>query len=154
MQEPGIKSALVYKPHTLFQMVPTWRNNNCRSFVWPHVYIRVSVCARACVVPHQRPHPSTATWPPGRPPFPCYLPAVLHPFTFIAHSSVPPTARWLEVMTSVVLDGVGVVRLPAFFLQVTSRCTNSFLHIYKIIRGEQTRMVFLPFSHQLWPTLV
>lgn len=134
-----------------FQTLPAWRNNYCRSFVWPRVYIRVSVCAHACVVPHQHPHPSTAAWPPGRPPFPRYLPAILHPFTFTAHSSVPPTARWLEVMTSVVL---GVVCLPAFFLRVTSRCTNSFLHIHKMIRGEQTSMVFMPFSHQLWPTLL
>lgn len=77
----------------IFRTLPAWRNNNGLSFVWPRVYIHVSVCARACVVPHQRPHPSTATWPPGRPPFPRCLPAVLHPFTFTAHSSVPPTAR-------------------------------------------------------------
>lgn len=66
-------------PTLLFQMVPAWRNNNCRSFVWPRVYICVSVCAHACVVPHQRPHPFTATWPPGRPPFPRYRPAILIP---------------------------------------------------------------------------
>lgn len=80
------------------------------AYTFTFLFVRVPVWSHTSA-----PHPSTATWPPGRPPFPRCLPAVLHPFTFIAHSSVPPTARRLEVMTCVVLDRVGVVCLPAYF---------------------------------------